>query len=425
VSSASAPRPPARPGSARVVALIVAPCLALSAGTGLLLASPASATTTRLDLAGAGPVAVLAAAAVTNDGPSVLSGDLDVSPGTSVTGFPPGIIRDGGRHVADDQADAARTGATAAYVSANGRPGENVLLEDPGAAGLPPLTPGVYDAGFVNLTGTLVLDGGGDPEAVFLFRLSSTLTTAATSVVRLVGRAQSCNVFWTVGSSATLGASSTFVGTILAHTSITTGNQAVVDGRLLAGVVAPSGAVTLDDTDVTRPVCANAPPAGGGAPVGAVPPAGPTPTPTPTPTAAPSATPTVSPGPGAGPTGTATAVPSATTDGAATRSPAGGTASDGAASGSAGVPTGLAGAVPSSTASRTRGSLRAGSPVTAGGSSTDGDRRLPRTGSDSGDLALAGLAALVLGGVLVTVGQGPGYVPRHRAARGPRSLTPT
>jgi hypothetical protein len=117
------------------------------------------------------------------------------------------------------------------------------------------LVSGVYTGGALALTGTLTLDGQGDPNAVFIFQAASSLTTASGSRVSLTGGLTACNVYWKVGSSATLGTGSTFVGTILALTSITATTGAVIQGRLLAR----NGAVTLDTNTITRSACAAAP----------------------------------------------------------------------------------------------------------------------------------------------------------------------
>jgi hypothetical protein len=118
------------------------------------------------------------------------------------------------------------------------------------------LSPGVYNASSsLGVTGTLTLDAGGDPDAVFIFQIGSTLTTASSSVVSLIGGAQACNVFWQIGSSATLGTNSTFGGTMLASTSITVTTGTLVQGRALAR----NGSVTLDSNTVISGAC-TAPP---------------------------------------------------------------------------------------------------------------------------------------------------------------------
>lgn len=135
------------------------------------------------------------------------------------------------------------------------------------------ITAGTYNssAGTFGITGTLTLDAEGDPDAVFIFKTASTLTTAGSSIVSLINGAQACNVFWQVGSSATLGTNSTFKGNILALTSATLTTGANVEGRVLVR----NGAVTLDDNIVTRATCA-------------VPPPPPAPSPAPSPSPSPS-----------------------------------------------------------------------------------------------------------------------------------------
>jgi hypothetical protein len=197
--------------------------------------------------------AVLAGTTVTNTGPTVVNGDLGVSPGSAVTGFPPGVVN-GTIHAADATAAQAQLDLTAAYNDAASRTPTGPL---PAAIGGLTFTPGVYNApAAVGLTGTVTLDAQGDPNAVFIFQIGSALTTASGSVVNLINGAQACNVFWQVGSSATLGTGSTFAGNILALTSITVTTGTTVDGRTLAR----NGAVTLDTNTITRPAaCAVAP----------------------------------------------------------------------------------------------------------------------------------------------------------------------
>jgi len=196
--------------------------------------------------------AVLGGSTVTNTGPTVVNGDLGVSPGSAVTGFPPGTVN-GTIHAADAVAAQAQSDLTAAYIDAAGR-ACTVALTGQDLGGMT-LTSGVYCfSSSAQLTGTLTLDAQGDPNAVFIFKIGSTLTTASGSNVNLINGAQSCNVFWQVGSSATLGTTTTFRGNILALTSITANTGATVAGRLLAR----NGAVTLDSNRVTRAQCAAA-----------------------------------------------------------------------------------------------------------------------------------------------------------------------
>ncbi len=223
--------------------------LVLALLVALALASSAKAQAP-VSLGTADSFAVLGASTVTNTGPSVINGDLGVSPGTAVTGFPPGTVS-GTIHAADAVAAQAQSDLTAAYVDAAGRACQVVLTgQDLGGM---TLTHAVYCfSSSAQLTGTLTLDAQGDPNAVFIFQIGSTLTTASGSRVNLINGAQSCNVFWQVGSSATLGTTTTFRGNTLALTSITATTGATVDGRLLAR----NGAVTLDSNTVTRAQCA-------------------------------------------------------------------------------------------------------------------------------------------------------------------------
>jgi uncharacterized repeat protein (TIGR01451 family) len=162
-----------------------------------------------------------------------------------VTGFPPGRVN-GALHVADSVAVQAKADLTAAYNNAAARP---VTATVPVELGGTTLTPGVYHsaAGTFGITGTLTLDAQGDPNAVFIFQAASTLITAASSNVTLINGAQASNVFWVVGSSATLGTNSTLRGTVMALASITVTTGTSIDGRALAR----NGAVTLDTNTVT------------------------------------------------------------------------------------------------------------------------------------------------------------------------------
>jgi hypothetical protein len=213
-----------------------------------LVASPADADQAPVGLGTAASFAVLAHTTVTNTGPSTISGDLGVSPGTAVTGFPPGIVIDGTQHVTDAVAAQAQLDVTTAYNDAAGRlPVTSVSADLTGQT----LAPGVYGGPTLGLTGTVTLDAQNNPAAVFVFKAASTLITATSSVVALTGGATACNVYWQVGSSATLGTNSTFVGSVMALASVTANTGATISGRLLAR----TGAVTLDDNTITKPTC--------------------------------------------------------------------------------------------------------------------------------------------------------------------------
>lgn len=251
---------------------------------GVVNISPAAAAQSSVGLGTATSFAVLAGQTVTNTGPSVISGDLGVSPGTAITGFPPGTVVNGTQHAADAVALQAQSDLTTAYNDAAGRTPPTAVPPDLGGL---TLAPGVYKApSALGLTGTVTLDAHGDSSAVFIFQVGSTLITASNSTVNLIGSAQACNVFWQIGSSATLGTNTTFVGSILALTSASVQTGTTVSGRVLAR----NGQVSLDSNEITRPGCAAA-----------------------TPTSSPSASTTASPTASATSTGGATASPSAST----------------------------------------------------------------------------------------------------------------
>ena len=202
---------------------------------------------------------VLGGSAVTNTGPSVVNGNVGVSPGSSVTGFPPGIVLGGTIHAANGVSAQAQTDLTAAYNAATGIAcGTDLTGQDLGTVGV--LTPGVYCfSSSAGLTGTLTLNMQGNPNAFFLFKIGSTLTTASASSVALIntgGATCPQNLFWQVGSSATLGTGTAFAGNILALTSITMTTGATLNGRALAR----NGAVTLDSNTVSN--CGVVAPAG-------------------------------------------------------------------------------------------------------------------------------------------------------------------
>jgi hypothetical protein len=195
-----------------------------------------------------GLFSVLAGSTVTNTGSTVVSGDVGVSPGTAVTGFPPGLAS-GTIHSADGAASLAQAVLTAAYIDAAARTGGTPVAGD--LVGQT-LTAGVYKStSSLADSGDLTLDAQGNSSAVFIFQIASTLTTGSGSHIVLANGASACNVFWQVGSSATLGTNSVFKGNIMALTSITITTGASLEGRALAR----NGAVTLDSDVITGCTC--------------------------------------------------------------------------------------------------------------------------------------------------------------------------
>lgn len=195
-------------------------------------------------LASAASFAVLGASTVTSTGLTVLHGNLGVSPGTSITGFGPGVVKHGAIYAGGPVASQAQADLATGY-------SYTVALQNPTALpadiGGTTITPGLYNAlSSLGVTGTATLDGQNHKDSVFIFQIPSTLTTAVKSRVTLINKANACNVFWQVGSSATLNTASRFKGTIMAADSISVGSGAKIRGRMLA----ESGAVTLIDDEI-------------------------------------------------------------------------------------------------------------------------------------------------------------------------------
>ena len=288
-------RAPTLPRITALLAIIIPIAVLLFAvGSAVLPFAMGAGAATNPGLGVADPYAVLAYSTVTTIPPTVIVGDVGVAPGSAVTGGP---TVTGTIHSNDANAIAAKTAVDTAYTDLAGESCTPASHDLTGSdLGGMTLTPGVYcfsssAALSIPAAPTLTLDALGDPNAVWIFQIGSTLTTASGSTVLVINGGQACNVFWQVGSSAIIGTTTTFVGNILAYASIALQTNATVAGRALAR----TGAVTMDMNHVTRPSCVAS-------------------TPTASPTASPtsSASRTASPTATAAPTGTATATATST-----------------------------------------------------------------------------------------------------------------
>src|ERR1700736_3763948 len=222
----------------------------------LIFTSTALGAPATVGLGTAASFSVLGGSTVTNTGPTTMFGDLGLSPGSSVTGAPHVL---GQTHVDDAVAIGAKNALTTGYNDAASRPSNGSAGTD--LAGQTFL-PGVRTASSSLLlsAGSVTLDAQGDPNAVFIFQIGSTLITGSSTTVLLVNGAQACNVFWQVGSSATLGTGTRFVGTVMASATITANTAATIHGRLLA----QTGAVNLDTNTITTSNCASSATGSGG-----------------------------------------------------------------------------------------------------------------------------------------------------------------
>jgi Ice-binding-like len=239
----AAPAPRRARGAARAGAVLAALLGSLAIVPATLAAGPS------VGLHTAASFSVLAGSTVTNTGPTTMFGDLGLYPGSSVTGAPHVL---GATHVNDPVAIEAKNALTTAFNDAKGRASNGSAGTD--LAGQT-FTAGVRTASSSLLlsSGAVTLDAQGDPNAVFIFQVGSTLITGSNTSVSLINGAQACNVFWQVGSSATLGTGTRFVGTVMAGESITAETAATIHGRLLASVAA----VTLDTNTITTSNCAS------------------------------------------------------------------------------------------------------------------------------------------------------------------------
>lgn len=217
----------------------------------MLMVTSALAAEATILLGTADPFAVLAGETITNTGSTTITGNVGLDPGTATPGFGTvTLVGSSTLEVDNAVAESAKSALVTAYDDAAGRGPATEIGTELGGQVLPG---GVYDSadGTFQITGALTLDGQNDPDTVWVFQTESSLITAPASSVLLINGAQACNVFWQVGSSATLDTTTTFVGTIMALTSVSLNTGATVQGRVLAR----DGEVTLDTNTITRAEC--------------------------------------------------------------------------------------------------------------------------------------------------------------------------
>ena len=237
--------------------------IALAVSLAFAAVPAAAQAQSQINLGTAIPFVVLAGSTVTNTGPSVLNGDLGVSPGTSLVGFGLPAVVNGATHNNDGVAQNAKADLTTAYNVAAGQPVAPANDLTGTDLGNRTLNAGAYRyTSSAQLTGALTLDAEGDPNAQFVFQIASTLTTAGASSVVLINGASPCNVWWQVGSSATIDTTTAFQGNLMALTDITLNNGATVIGRMLAR----NGQISLINNVLDASGCATG--SGGGGPGG-------------------------------------------------------------------------------------------------------------------------------------------------------------
>ena len=214
------------------------------------VAIPLQATTmANVSLAGSSGLVILAGSSITSTGATNITGDIGLSPGSSIGGFPPGILN-GAQHINDVISDQAKLDLTAAYNDAAGRTSTDIVTLSGNIGGLT-LTPGLYKStsSLAISSGDLTFDAKGNAEAIFIIQIATTLTTTSGRKVILSGGALASNIYWQVGSSATFGTTSVFKGTVMAMQSITLNTGATLEGRALAR----TGAITLAGNIIVNP----------------------------------------------------------------------------------------------------------------------------------------------------------------------------
>ena len=202
-----------------------------------------------VSLAGSSGLAILAGSSITSTGATNITGDIGLSPGSSIGGFPPGILN-GTQHINDDISDQAKLDLTAAYNDAAGRTSTDIVTLSGNIGGLT-LTPGLYKStsSLAISSGDLTFDAKGNADAIFIIQIATTLTTTSGRKVVLSGGALASNIFWQVGSSATFGTTSVFKGTVMAMQSISLNTGATLEGRALAR----TGAITMAGNTIVNP----------------------------------------------------------------------------------------------------------------------------------------------------------------------------
>ena len=225
-----------------LISIVLIPSVALCVVT-----STSNAATT-ISLGSAGSYGVLAGAGISNSGTTTIIGDQGSSPSSAYFGFNKVTVT-GATHLGDTAAATAQVDAKDSYRNLGLQSSTQLIVGDLGGQ---VLTPGVYTTGeSIGMTGKLTLDAKGDPNAIFIFKAGSTLTTSSASSMSMINGGSQCNVYWLVGSSATLGANSTFLGTVLASSNIAAGSGATIFGRLLA----LNGTAGLNNNLITVSTC--------------------------------------------------------------------------------------------------------------------------------------------------------------------------